>query len=69
MRRLGLMPDYHNNLTLNDLIAQGKPALLQVNEPVEGTTISHAIALLEINSKKRTLTLANPLYGKQIKLF
>lgn len=69
MRRLGLMPNYQNNLTLNDLIAQGKPALLQVNEPVGETTIPHAIALLEINSKRRTLTLANPLYGKQVKLF
>ncbi|MBD2480719.1 papain-like cysteine protease family protein [Planktothrix sp. FACHB-1365] len=69
MRRLGLMPNYQNNLTLNDLISQGKPALLQVNEPVGETTISHAIALLEINSKQHTLTLANPLYGKQVKLF
>lgn len=69
MRRLGLMPNYQKNLTLNDLISQGKPALLQVNEPVGETTIHHAIALLEINFKRRTLTLANPLYGKQLKLF
>jgi len=52
MRLLGLMPKYQNNLTLKDLIAQGKPALLQVNEPVGETTIPHAITLLEINSKQ-----------------
>jgi predicted double-glycine peptidase len=67
MRRLGLAPSYARRLTPESLAARARPALLHVDEPVGATTIMHAVALLGIDSVARTVTLGNPLYGRQIK--
>lgn len=69
MQALGLAPQYERNLTIAELVHRNQMAVLHVMEPVSGTKIQHAIALLEINAAKGTLTVANPLYGKQVKTF
>lgn len=56
-------------LTLDDLIATGKPAILTVKEPVDGVIFNHAVALLSIDGKARTVTIGNPLYGRQVLTF
>lgn len=69
MQQLGLMPDYQRNLQIEDLVARRQLAILHVMEPVAGTRIAHAIVLLGIDPIQRTLTLGNPIYGKQVKTF
>jgi len=69
MEQLGLGPDYQRNLTISDLLERRQLAILHVMEPVGGTQIQHAIALLDIDTEAKTLTVANPLYGRQIKRF
>ena len=69
LRALGLEPQYERHLSIADLIARGQMAVLHVKEPVAGSRIAHAIALLSIDSETSTLTVANPLYGKQTKTF
>ncbi len=66
MEKLGLAPQYERNLTINNLVARRQMAILHVMEPIAEAKIAHAIALLEINPTKHTLTVANPLYGKEI---
>jgi Peptidase C39 family len=66
---LGLQPQYAHNLTIKDLIARNQPALLHVKEKYRGQLNSHAVALLEINTPQQLITIANPLYGKQVKTF
>lgn len=65
MRQLGLAPRYERNLKIEDLIAVGQPAILHVNH----LGIAHAIALLQINRDRRSLTVADPLSGEQTKTF
>ncbi|MEQ8753822.1 MAG: cysteine peptidase family C39 domain-containing protein [Coleofasciculus sp. G1-WW12-02] len=69
MEQLGLAPSYQWGLTIDDLIATGKPAVLTVKEPVDGVIFNHAVALLSIDGKARTVTIGNPLYGRQILTF
>jgi predicted double-glycine peptidase len=69
MEELGLAPQYERNLTIKDLANRRQMAVLHVMEPVAGQRIQHAIALFEIDLSKGNLTVANPLYGKQIKTF
>ncbi|HEY9701539.1 MAG TPA: hypothetical protein V6C58_03795 [Allocoleopsis sp.] len=71
LEKLGLSPEYKQNLTIPDLIRINKLAILHVNEPTisPGDTISHAIALLDINLEQKYLVVGNPLFGKQIKKF
>jgi hypothetical protein len=69
MEQLGLTPKYERNLTIADLVARKQMAVLHVMEPVSGTRIQHAIALLEIDPFKEKITVANPLYGIQEKKF
>lgn len=72
MKKLKLNPEYHHNLTVNDLIAFNKLALLHVKEAKKtgkGVRFSHAVALLSINPQQRVILIANPLYGMQIKTF
>ncbi|WP_181016109.1 cysteine peptidase family C39 domain-containing protein [Pseudanabaena sp. BC1403] len=69
MEELGLKPQYERNLTIKDLANRRQMAVLHVMEPVAGQRIQHAIALFEIDFSKGNLTVANPLYGKQIKTF
>ena len=40
-----------------------------VDEPVAATTIRHAVALLEVDPVAQTITVGNPLYGRQVKAF
>jgi predicted double-glycine peptidase len=67
MESLGLAPQYARNQTIADLIKRQQPALLHVMEPVGSTTIAHAIALFSIDSAQGSVTLANPLSGKQVR--
>ena len=69
MTELGLEPDYKDNLTINDLVNRNQMAILSVMEPIDNIRISHAIGLISINPTQETLTVANPLYGRQIKSF
>jgi len=67
MRRLGLAPEFARGLTPESLAARGQAALLHVDEPILTTTIRHAVALLAVDAERRTITIGNPLYGRQIK--
>lgn len=67
MRRLGLRPSFARGLSPDSLAARGRLALLNVDEPVVTTTIRHAVALLAVDADRRTVTLGNPLYGRQVK--
>jgi hypothetical protein len=69
MQALDLKPEFVRNLTLQELVNRWQFAVLHVMEPVEGTRIAHAIALLGIDPDKQTLTVGNPLYGQQVKSF
>jgi hypothetical protein len=69
MEQLGLAPQYERNLTIADLVKRGQMAVLHVMEPVSGTRIQHAIALLAIDPEKGQITVANPLSGIQEKSF
>ena len=69
MQQLGLNPNYERHLTIADLVARKQMAVLHVMEPVSGTKIQHAIALLDIDPIKEKVTVANPLYGIQEKKF
>ncbi len=69
MKHLGLAPRFQRNLTVDDLVTQNQRAILHVMEPIDTGKTLHAIALLEIDPVKRTLTIANPLYGRQVKTF
>jgi len=69
MEKLGLAPQYERNLTISDLVKRRQMAVLHVMEPVSGTRIQHAIALLAIDPVKEKITVANPLYGIQDKKF
>ncbi|MEQ9001775.1 MAG: hypothetical protein RID53_35385 [Coleofasciculus sp. B1-GNL1-01] len=69
MEKLGLAPNYQWGLTIDDLIAVDQPAVLTVKEPVDGVIFNHAIALLSVDAKAQTVTVGNPLYGRQILTF
>jgi hypothetical protein len=69
MQKLGMSPRFEQDLQVADLIKVGKPAVLHVMEPTSGTRIAHAIALFAVNLKQRTLTVGNPLFGRQVKTF
>ena len=72
MSKLGLNPQYRHNLTIDDLIALNKPALLHVKEKKKtgkGVRFSHAVAFLSINPEKELILIGNPLYGIQIKTY
>ena len=69
MEQLGLAPQYERNLTISDLVKRRQMAVLHVMEPVSGTRIQHAIALLAIDPLKEKITVANPLSGIQEKRF
>ena len=72
MEKLGLNPQYRHNLTIDDLIATNKPALMHVKEKSKtgkGVRFSHAVALLSINPERKLILIGNPLEGMQIKTF
>ena len=72
MAKLDLHPQYRHNLTIDDLIALNKTALMHVKEKSKtgkGVRFSHAIALLSINPERKLILIGNPLEGMQIKTF
>ncbi|HEY9771599.1 MAG TPA: cysteine peptidase family C39 domain-containing protein [Coleofasciculaceae cyanobacterium] len=72
MKQLDLNPQYRHNLTIDDLIAANKPALMHVKEKRKkgkGVRFSHAVAYLAIAPAKELILIGNPLYGMQIKTF
>ena len=68
LRALGLAPGYRRRLTTDSLPFLG-PAILHVNEPILTTTVSHSVALLGVDTAVHTITVGNPLYGRQVKRF
>ena len=69
MEAMGLQPRFALGLTVDSLLAHGGPALLHVDEPVGPRTIRHAVALLEVDPEAETVTIGNPLEGRQVKSF
>ena len=72
MKQLQLNPQYRHNLTVSDLIAIDKPALMHVKEKRrrgKGVRFSHAVAYLAIDPQKEIIVIGNPLYGLQVKTF
>ena len=72
MEQLDLNPQYHHNLTIDDLITLNKPALMHVKEKRKkgkGVRFSHAVAYLAIDKNRRLILIGNPLYGLQVKTF
>jgi hypothetical protein len=66
VHRLGLEGRFARRLDVDSLVAHAGPAILHVNEPVAGgRRIRHAVALLAIDVPGRTLTIGNPLEGRQ----
>ncbi len=65
MEKLGLNPKYKYGLTRQDLIKVDRPALLHVRLRMPGRVISHAVALLSVDSQQKVLTIADPLSGIQ----
>ncbi len=65
MEQLGLNPKYEYGLTVRDLVKIDRPALLHVRLKISGTVISHAVALLSVNSQQQVLIIADPLSGLQ----
>jgi hypothetical protein len=72
LKKLDLNPQYRHNLTVNDLITLGQPALMHVKEKSKtgkGVRFSHAVAYLAVDRTKKLVLIGNPLYGLQIKTF
>jgi hypothetical protein len=72
LKKLDLNPQYRHNLTIDDLITLGQPALMHVKEKSKtgkGVRFSHAVAYLAVDRTKKLVLIGNPLYGLQIKTF
>ncbi|MDJ0556675.1 MAG: cysteine peptidase family C39 domain-containing protein [Microcoleaceae cyanobacterium MO_207.B10] len=69
LRKLGFQPEYQTGLTIEDLVQRQQLAILHVDEPVQNGTIPHAVVLLSIQDNQQQVTIANPLYGKEIKTY
>lgn len=69
MGELGLAPEYRHNLTVDDLVKINKPGLLHVKVKYNNKEIAHTVALLSVNSKEKTVTIADPLSGINLKKF
>ena len=70
MEQLNLNPEYHHNLTIEDLFNLKQRALLHVkerNKNDEGVRFAHAVALIAIDPERQLLIIGNPYYGLQIK--
>lgn len=68
LRALGFHPVFRRNLPPESLGVLG-PSVLHVDEPVLTTTIRHAVALLAVDTTARTITIGNPLHGRQAMRF
>jgi hypothetical protein len=70
MKQLNLNPEYHHNLTMEDLFNLKQRALLHVkerNKNDEGVRFAHAVALIAIDPERQLFIIGNPYYGLQIK--
>ena len=70
MQQLNLNPQYHHNLTVENLFALEQRALLHVkerNKNDEGVRFAHAVALIAIDPERQLFIIGNPYYGLQIK--
>lgn len=70
MQQLDLNPEYHHNLTVENLFALEQRALLHVkerNKNDEGVRFAHAVALIAIDPQKQLFIIGNPYYGLEIK--
>lgn len=70
MEQLNLNPQYHHNLTVENLFALEQRALLHVkerNKNDEGVRFAHAVALIAIDPQQQLFIIGNPYYGLQIK--
>jgi predicted double-glycine peptidase len=69
MDALGLRPSFARGLTLDSLVARGAPAVLHVDAPTRRGIRRHAIALLAVDPVRRTVTIGDPMRGRQVKRF
>ncbi len=69
MEKLGLNPEYHHNLTLEELVKRNQMALLHVKQRWLSQQFPHAVVLMDINIEKEELILGNPLFGVEAKPF
>jgi hypothetical protein len=69
MDALGLRPRFARGLTVDSLIVRGAPAVLHIDAPTRRGIARHAIALLEIDPVRRTVTIGDPMRGRQVKRF
>jgi hypothetical protein len=69
MDALGLRPRFARGLTVDSLVARAAPAVLHVDAPTRRGIRRHAIALLDVDPVRRTVTIGDPMRGRQVKRF
>lgn len=69
MEKLGLNPDYHHDLTLEDLLNRKQLALLHVKQRWLSQQFPHAVVLMGVDIEKEELIIGNPLFGTETKPF
>jgi predicted double-glycine peptidase len=69
MEALGLRPRFARGLTVDSLIAHGAPAVLHIEAPARGGIARHAIALLAVDARERTVTIGDPMHGLRVQRF
>ena len=69
MEKLGLNPEYHHDLSLEDLLKRNQMALLHVKQRWLSQQFPHAVVLMGIDTEKEQLILGNPLFGVEAKSF
>ena len=69
MEKLGLNPEYHHDLTLEDLINRQQMALLHVKQRWLSQQFPHAVVLRDVDNENKQLVLGNPLFGTETKPF
>ncbi|MGK7880989.1 MAG: peptidase C39 [Crocosphaera sp.] len=69
MEQLELNPEYHHDLTLDELVNRKQMALLHVKQRWLSQQFPHAVVLMAIDRQKEELILGNPLFGVEVKPF
>jgi hypothetical protein len=69
MDALGLRPRFARGLTVDSLIARGAPAVLHIEATTRRGVARHAIALLGVDARRRTVTIGDPMRGLQVQRF
>ena len=67
MKKLGLNPEYHHDLTVEELLKRNQLALLHVKQRWLSQQFPHAVVLLKFDHKNQELILGNPLFGLEAK--